>query len=37
MRERAAEIGGTMEIRSSIGGGTEVTVVVPRAAQAPPA
>ncbi|MEI7772654.1 MAG: ATP-binding protein, partial [Chloroflexales bacterium] len=32
MRERAAEIGGTMELRSRIGGGTEVTVAVPRAA-----
>jgi signal transduction histidine kinase len=30
MRERAAEIGGTMEIYSSIGGGTEVVVTVPR-------
>jgi signal transduction histidine kinase len=30
MRERAAEIGGTMEILSSIGGGTEVVVTVPR-------
>ncbi len=32
MRERAAEIGGTMELRSRIDGGTEVTVAVPRAA-----
>ncbi|HMQ35453.1 MAG TPA: sensor histidine kinase, partial [Chloroflexaceae bacterium] len=32
MRERAAEIGGTMEIRSSVGSGTEVLVTVPRAA-----
>jgi signal transduction histidine kinase len=32
MRERAAEIGGTMELRSRIGGGTEVAVAVPRAA-----
>ncbi|NTU84168.1 MAG: GAF domain-containing sensor histidine kinase, partial [Chloroflexales bacterium] len=30
MRERAAEIGGTMEIRSSVGSGTEVIVTVPR-------
>ncbi len=30
MRERAAEIGGTMELRSAIGGGTEVIVTVPR-------
>ena len=30
MRERAAEIGGTMELRSRIGGGTDVTVTVPR-------
>lgn len=30
MRERAAELGGTMELYSTIGGGTEVTVVVPR-------
>jgi signal transduction histidine kinase len=30
MRERAAEIGGTMELRSMIGGGTEVTVMVSR-------
>jgi signal transduction histidine kinase len=30
MRERAAEIGGTMEIRSSVGSGTEVLVTVPR-------
>jgi signal transduction histidine kinase len=30
MRERAAEIGGTMELRSMIGGGTEVIVAVPR-------
>lgn len=32
MRERAAEIGGTMDIRSSVGSGTQVTVLVPRAA-----
>ncbi|MBX0327935.1 GAF domain-containing protein [Oscillochloris sp. ZM17-4] len=32
MRERAAEIGGTMDLRSMIGGGTEVTVTVPRTA-----
>lgn len=32
MRERAIEIGGTMELRSVIGGGTEITVMVPRAA-----
>lgn len=32
MRERAAEIGGTMTIHSSLGGGTEVTVLVPRTA-----
>jgi signal transduction histidine kinase len=31
MRERAAEIGGTMEVRSSPGSGTEVVVTVPRA------
>lgn len=31
MRERAAEINGTMELRSTIGGGTEVIVTVPRA------
>ncbi|MEI8306355.1 MAG: GAF domain-containing protein [Chloroflexales bacterium] len=30
MRERATEIGGTMELRSRIGGGTEVIVAVPR-------
>ncbi|NTW02966.1 MAG: GAF domain-containing sensor histidine kinase, partial [Oscillochloris sp.] len=30
MRERAAEIGGTMQLRSMIGGGTEVIVIVPR-------
>ncbi len=30
MRERAAEIGGTMHIRSTIGGGAEVTVTIPR-------
>jgi signal transduction histidine kinase len=30
MRERAVEIGGTMDLRSMIGGGTEVTVTVPR-------
>jgi signal transduction histidine kinase len=30
MRERAAEIGGTMEIHSVPGGGTEVVVTVPR-------
>lgn len=33
MRERAAEIGGMMELRSSIGGGTEVVVTVPRPGQ----
>jgi len=32
MRERAAEIGGTMEIHSSVGSGTEVRVTVPRPA-----
>jgi signal transduction histidine kinase len=32
MRERAAEIGGTMELRSAVGSGTEVIVSVPRAA-----
>ncbi|GAB4446514.1 MAG: GAF domain-containing protein [Chloroflexi bacterium OHK40] len=31
MRERAAEIGGTMELRSALGSGTEVIVTVPRA------
>ncbi|MBC8076359.1 MAG: sensor histidine kinase, partial [Chloroflexales bacterium] len=31
MRERAAELGGTMELRSRPGGGTEVIVVVPKA------
>jgi signal transduction histidine kinase len=31
MRERAAELGGTMELRARQGGGTEVAVVVPRA------
>lgn len=30
MRERAAEIGGTMDLRSSVGGGTEVVVTVLR-------
>jgi signal transduction histidine kinase len=30
MRERAAELGGTLELRSQPGGGTEVIVVVPR-------
>ncbi len=34
MRERAAEIGGTMDLRSMIGGGTEVIVSVPRAGRA---
>jgi signal transduction histidine kinase len=29
MRERAQEIGGDIDIRSSIGGGTQVTIVVP--------
>jgi signal transduction histidine kinase len=32
MRERAIEIGGTMNLRSMIGGGTEVTVTVTRVA-----
>jgi signal transduction histidine kinase len=32
MRERAIEIGGTMDIRSVIDGGTEITVTVPRRA-----
>jgi signal transduction histidine kinase len=32
MRERAAEIGGTMEVRSAPGSGTEVVVTVPRSA-----
>ena len=30
MRERAAEIGGTLELHSSVGSGTEVLVTVPR-------
>jgi signal transduction histidine kinase len=30
MRERAVELGGTLELRSQPGGGTEVIVVVPR-------
>ncbi len=30
MRERAAELGGQMELRSQPGKGTEVVVVVPR-------
>lgn len=30
MRERAAEIGGSMEVRSAPGSGTELTVTVPR-------
>lgn len=30
MRERAAELGGTMELRSAVGSGTEVIVRVPR-------
>jgi signal transduction histidine kinase len=30
MRERATEIGGSMTIHSTIGGGTEITVTVPR-------
>jgi signal transduction histidine kinase len=30
MRERAAELGGTMELRSRQGAGTEVVVIVPR-------
>jgi signal transduction histidine kinase len=30
MRERAAEIGGSMDLRSFPGQGTEVVVVVPR-------
>jgi signal transduction histidine kinase len=29
MRERAQEIGGDIDIRSSIGGGTQVTIIVP--------
>jgi signal transduction histidine kinase len=32
MRERAAELGGSMELRSAPGGGTEVIVVVPKRA-----
>lgn len=37
MRERASEIGGTMELRSALGSGTEVLVTVPRAGGAQPA
>ncbi len=35
MRERAAEIGGAMELRSAVGSGTEVVVTVPRSAAGP--
>ena len=34
MRERAAELGGQLELRSAVGSGTEVLVTVPRAGSA---
>jgi signal transduction histidine kinase len=31
MRERAQEVGGDIDIRSSVGGGTQVTISIPLA------